>query len=193
MKTTRRTQEQRRQEAQEKVLQAAIQVFTEKGFQEASLEEIAELSGLTIRPIYHYFGSKKGLFLAVTELFEQQLTDSFSQIVVDQPQAIMAGWRMFVEHAQSSAFRQVLLIDAPNILGRERWYDSSVVQLTQKALRPFLPDSPAHAQLISRMLLAAMAEAALLIADDADGDSLQAANDLVSVLLTQFETLAKPA
>ena len=57
----RRTQAQRREETQQAVLDSASRLFGEKGYAGTSLEEIAADCGLTIRPIYHYFGNKKAL------------------------------------------------------------------------------------------------------------------------------------
>ena len=60
--TQRRTQAQRREETQGKVLACARQLFGEKGYQGTALEDIASEAGTTIRPIYHYFGNKEALF-----------------------------------------------------------------------------------------------------------------------------------
>lgn len=186
MSNNRRTQQQRREQAQKQVLESATHIFAERGFQEASLEDIAEHGGLTIRPIYHYFGSKKALFAAVTEQLENQLANKFQQAISDNPQLLMAGWNAFIEQSKDKAFRQIVLIDAPNILGRERWHDSPVVHLAQQALKPYLPESPAHLLLISRMLLVTLAEAALVIAENDSEEFISAANDIVSALLAQF-------
>lgn len=186
--SNKRTQQQRRELAQKQVLESATHIFAERGFQEASLEEIAEHGGLTIRPIYHYFGSKKGLFTAVTEQLESQLTEHFQQAINDNPHSLIAGWYAFIEQSQDKAFRQIVLIDAPNVLGRDRWHDSPVVHLAQQTLTPYLPNSPAHVLLISRMLLVALAEAALVIAENESGEFITAANELVAALLAQFES-----
>ena len=63
----RRTQEQRRNESRQAVLDSACRLFGDKGYADTSLEEIAADCGLTIRPIYHYFGNKKALFAAVLQ------------------------------------------------------------------------------------------------------------------------------
>ncbi|MFI4976717.1 MAG: TetR/AcrR family transcriptional regulator [Caulobacterales bacterium] len=48
-----------------RLLEAAVAVIAEKGFQRASLDEIAARAGLTKGAIYSNFGSKEELFLAV--------------------------------------------------------------------------------------------------------------------------------
>ena len=49
------------------ILAAAVTEFTEKGYAGARIDAIAERSGANKRMIYHYFGDKDGLYLAVLE------------------------------------------------------------------------------------------------------------------------------
>lgn len=184
--TAKRTQQQRREQTQHQVLESATYLFAKRGYQDAGLEEIAEHSGLTIRPIYHYYGSKKALFTAVVEHLEQQLADQLQLFLENTPHDLNAGWQAFMQQANDKAFRQIVLIDAPNVLGRERWHKSAVVKLAQQALAPYLPDSPAHTMLISRMLLVALAEVALILAENNSEEFIQAANGIVGGLLAQL-------
>src|SRR3954467_5137743 len=43
------------------ILDAALRVFTERGYHRASIEEIRERSGASIGSIYHHFGGKEQL------------------------------------------------------------------------------------------------------------------------------------
>lgn len=49
------------------ILEAATQEFTAKGLTGARVDTIASRSGVNKRMIYHYFGDKEGLYLAVLE------------------------------------------------------------------------------------------------------------------------------
>src|SRR6266700_5339811 len=49
------------------ILAAAITEFTAKGYAGARIDAIALRSGANKRMIYHYFGDKEGLYLAVLE------------------------------------------------------------------------------------------------------------------------------
>ena len=64
----RRTQAERREESRQAVLDSACRLFGARGYAATSLEDIAADCGLTIRPIYHYFGNKLALFTAVNEV-----------------------------------------------------------------------------------------------------------------------------
>jgi AcrR family transcriptional regulator len=61
----RLTPERRRQLTRDALITAATEVFTRKGFQAASLEEIADAAGFTKGAIYSNFGSKEELLHAV--------------------------------------------------------------------------------------------------------------------------------
>jgi len=49
------------------LLASAIREFTEKGYGGARIDRIAERAGLNKRLLYHYFGDKDALYLAVLE------------------------------------------------------------------------------------------------------------------------------
>jgi AcrR family transcriptional regulator len=53
--------------SKEKIIDAAIEVFFEKGFDAASMREIAEKAGLTKPMIYYHFKNKEGLYLGLLE------------------------------------------------------------------------------------------------------------------------------
>ncbi len=59
------TPERRRQQTREHLLAAAAQVFAERGFHGASLDEVAAVAGFTKGAVYSNFKSKEDLFLAL--------------------------------------------------------------------------------------------------------------------------------
>jgi AcrR family transcriptional regulator len=74
------TRERRRQQTRDVLIAAATEVFAKRGFEGASLEEIAETAGFTRGAIYKNFDGKEDLFLAVTERLNQQVIDAFRAI-----------------------------------------------------------------------------------------------------------------
>jgi AcrR family transcriptional regulator len=76
MKVQRRTQAERRAETSARLLTAARLVFAERGYQGASLDLISERAGCTKGALYHNFGSKEGLLLA---LLDQQVAGRLAQ------------------------------------------------------------------------------------------------------------------
>lgn len=177
MKKSTRTQGERRAETQAAVLQSACKLFGNKGYNQTSLEDIAEDCGTTIRPIYHYFQNKKNLFNAVTETYEQQLVDALSAVdeQTDGPTEATDYWQAFSQLATNASFRQVVLIDSPHILGRERWVNTAVMVKASEIIQQRFPTLQGINQtLFTRMLIGALSEAVMVFAEakDDEGDKL---------------------
>src|ERR1700761_2110830 len=49
------------------ILAAAVKEFTERGFEGARIDSIAQRAGVNKRMLYHYFGNKEALYVAVLE------------------------------------------------------------------------------------------------------------------------------
>ncbi len=48
----------------ELIVEAAIVLFTEKGYDDTKIEDIAFAAGCTTGPVYHFFGGKEEIFIA---------------------------------------------------------------------------------------------------------------------------------
>jgi len=57
--------------SKEQILEAAMKVFVKKGYSQTRMEDIAEISGLSKGAIYHHYDSKKNLFLALIDYWEE--------------------------------------------------------------------------------------------------------------------------
>ena len=53
--------------ARERLLETATELFAEKGYAGASVREIVEKAGVSKPVLYYYFKSKEGLFYAILE------------------------------------------------------------------------------------------------------------------------------
>ena len=49
------------------ILEAALRVFVKSGFSKTTMDDIVNESGLSKGAIYHHYGSKKELFLALID------------------------------------------------------------------------------------------------------------------------------
>ncbi len=93
------TPERRRARTREALVDAARAVFARKGFEGASLDEIAETAGYTRGAIYKHFESKEDLLLAVFDKMNEHALERFSQrFETDQsrptdPSMIVATWK----------------------------------------------------------------------------------------------------
>ncbi|MBU0537861.1 MAG: TetR/AcrR family transcriptional regulator [Gammaproteobacteria bacterium] len=182
-KPKRQTQAERRETTQTKVLESACRIFGSKGYADTSLKDIAEDLGLTITPIYHYFGNKQSLFLAVTEAMELEFSKQIEVIGFKAEQVnLIEIWDILIEITQQPYFARIVLSDAPIILGRQRWEDTSVVKAVSRIFRDQLSlffNNGSSASLLSendvvllqRMLMGCFTEAALMLAANPNYDS----------------------
>lgn len=69
--------EQNRIERERRILKAALQVFAERGFTGASMDEIATVAGISKPTLYQYFPSKDELFLAIMAEERDHMLASF--------------------------------------------------------------------------------------------------------------------
>src|SRR5580693_749892 len=64
----------------ERILNVALELFTEKGFDGASLREIAERLGVTKAAIYYHFASKNDILIALHMRLHEFGKDALSRM-----------------------------------------------------------------------------------------------------------------
>ncbi len=77
------TPERRRQQTREHLLAAAAQVFAERGFYGASLDEVAAVAGFTKGAVYSNFKNKEDLFLALFKANYDREMDALRATLTD--------------------------------------------------------------------------------------------------------------
>ena len=89
------------------ILAAATAEFTAKGLTGARVDAIAKSAGANKRMIYHYFGDKDGLYLAVLEatyeairVAEQALHLGDRDPVEGMRELVLFTWRYFLAHPE---------------------------------------------------------------------------------------------
>ena len=75
------TRERRLERTRSLLLDAAEQVFAEKGFIPATLDDIAKAAGYSKGAIYKYFATKEDLFLAASDRYWRRYFDNFAEIM----------------------------------------------------------------------------------------------------------------
>lgn len=169
----------------EAVLDAAVELFLELGFDQTSMDAVAAQAGVSKTTVYAHFGDKLELFRAVIDRGGSSLDFDLDQTVlasVDDPEERIARILLKVLQATTApnflAFIRVLTVEAarrPELTEANRSLGvPHVVDLVATALREdarqhgyVLPDAEAHAGLIVRMTAAAPQMDALL---DRDAD-----------------------
>src|SRR5580700_2430005 len=91
------TRERRRQQTRDVLVAAATEVFAERGYEGASLEEIAERAGFTRGAIYKNFSGKEDLFFTVIERMNELVIDGFRAIAPTSADAKEWDFSMLAE------------------------------------------------------------------------------------------------
>jgi AcrR family transcriptional regulator len=90
---------------QRALLDAARAVFTEQGFAEASIADVVERAGSSVGSLYHHFGGKSELFIALWQDYQEAQEAAASEAVArarkagtsDPFELFSAGARAFLE------------------------------------------------------------------------------------------------
>ena len=96
-------------EKQERILQAVIKEFADKGFESASTNEIVKEAGISKGILFHYFQNKKKLFLFVFDYCVEICMNEFYE-KIDQEQS-----DIFEKLRQIASFKLELLHKYPSI------------------------------------------------------------------------------
>src|SRR6059058_3995935 len=72
-----------RADREEQMLKAATRIFARRGYQDASMDDIAASCGVTKPMLYAYFDSKEGLLLACLDEGDKRLRAAISEAVED--------------------------------------------------------------------------------------------------------------
>jgi AcrR family transcriptional regulator len=68
-----------RQLASQEILDTALRLFTEQGYDETTIAQIAREAGVSQRTLFRYFGTKEDLLGGGQDRFGQVLTDTISE------------------------------------------------------------------------------------------------------------------
>jgi AcrR family transcriptional regulator len=159
------------------LIEVATRLFAEHGYGGVGTQEIVRQAGVTRGALYHHFADKRELFRAVHERLERRLTAGIAASVVgvsDPMEGMKTGLRAYLDACVDPAVGRITLIEAPAVLGWEEWREIDArngLGLVRAALQAAMdagmlarrPVTP-----LAQLLLAAMAEAGLLVATSAD-------------------------
>jgi AcrR family transcriptional regulator len=186
----RRTQAERTAATRALLIGAARKLFAEKGFAEVSTQAIVAAAGVTRGALYHQFDDKVGLFAAVYEEVERDLVVEIArQIGEAQPpdplEAMRMGARLFLDGCVAADVARIVLIDAPAVLGWDRWravgvkYGLGVIEgmLAHAIAEGAIPEQPLRPT--AHVLLGALDEAALFVSRAVDQRQARSEMDTV--------------
>jgi AcrR family transcriptional regulator len=165
------TPERRRQHTRDLLMDAAQQVFARRGFEGASLEEIAQTAGYTRGAIYKNFGSKEELFLAVNRRYNERFLETFAfpegaNLATTDLAVIARQWREMLERdgpESMAMFLEFQLYLLRNPEARERLADQRR-QFTEM-VAGFIDEQSRHLGVSWRIPVTTVARLVLATAD----------------------------
>jgi AcrR family transcriptional regulator len=103
----------------ERILDAALQVFAQKGYHRAVVDDIVRASGTSKGAVYHHFPNKEALFLALVDEFSARLAEAIAGAIAGShgalgkvEAALRAGLETFARHRELA---RILLLESVSL------------------------------------------------------------------------------
>jgi TetR/AcrR family transcriptional regulator, fatty acid metabolism regulator protein len=103
----------------DKILQAALEVFAEKGYHRALVDDIVRASRTSKGAVYHHFPNKEALFLALVDEFSARLAEAVAAAIAGAhgalgkvQAALTAGLETFARHRELA---RILLLESVSL------------------------------------------------------------------------------
>jgi len=174
-----RTQAERSAATQQALLEAARRLWGERGYAEVSTPEIAEAAGVTRGAMYHQYADKAALFRAVIEAMDVEIIERLqTEVAAAQPKTpadtMHAMANAWLDIAGEPEVRQLMLLDAPSVIGWREYREmseSNSVQRAEALLKAAIDAGqlrPQPLRPLALVLLGALEEAAIYLAGAED-------------------------
>ncbi|HMJ32289.1 MAG TPA: TetR/AcrR family transcriptional regulator [Baekduia sp.] len=172
---------QRSKATRDRLVGAGRTLFAARGYAAVGTEEIVRAAGVTRGALYHQFRDKEALFEAVFEEVEGEATRRVAEGALDAAandplSALRAGSRRFLEVCTEPEFERIALLDAPAVLGWERWraiglrHGLGLVAGVLQAGMDAGAIAPQPVTPLAHLLIGALDEGAMYVARAADRD-----------------------
>jgi AcrR family transcriptional regulator len=187
---------ERGEQTRAKLIATARELFAERGYAAVGTSELVERAGVTRGALYHHFRDKQDLFRAVHVQAEQELVMASAagmQDANDGWERLVFGMRGFFDACEDPALRRITLVDAPAVLGWQEWREvgkehglAAMTLVLQSAMDEGVLRR-ADVTNLAHLLIAALSEAAMMLANAEDPEATRP--ELEAVLLVLLEGL----
>jgi AcrR family transcriptional regulator len=170
---TRHTKAAQSEATRAALIAAARALFAQRGYARVGTEEIVRAAGLTRGALYHQFADKRALFGAVFEEVEAELIAEAGGRMAGQSdplEAMKAACRGWLEACARPEAQQIVLLDAPAVLGYETWREigerhglGAVIAAVQAGIDGGVL-APQPVRPLAHVIVGALDEAALYVA-----------------------------
>ncbi len=193
----RRTQADRSKTTRAALIRTGRELFGTHGYAGVSGEQLVGGAGVTRGALYHHFGDKRGLFVAVLEEVEAENLAELAELLdgVDPITGMAAAIERFLDFCRNPELVRITMTDAPTVLGWQDWRKLEQrygLGLIADALHDAIERGyvrPVPVSVTAQLLLVAIVEAGMIVAhaDDqqaAATDARAALTQLIAGLLT---------
>ena len=153
---------------QQRILDAATDVFAARGFTAATMADIVDQSGASIGSIYHHFGGKKELFLAIFDRLAAEIEHRIDAATgeayeADRQRAFEVTVRAYLEAMWANRHAAMVLSSGDTPAGFDRILRDSMLSSFRRWMSVLELDTSPRGQLLNRILIAVMAEASAMV------------------------------
>jgi AcrR family transcriptional regulator len=194
----RRSQQDRSNTTKADLVAAARSLFAARGYQDVPADEIVRAAGVTRGALYHHYADKQGLFRAVVEELEREITAEIDAAFAQAPDprsGMAAALNVFLDMCLRDDVRRISMTDAPAVLGWTTWREiqaehglGQLVDVLTRAVEDGLI-TPQPVRALAQLAQAAVMEAAHMIAEAEDPVAARA--DAQQVLGGWFASLMR--
>lgn len=177
------------EETRATLLATARKVFCEYGYADTSMDDLTAQAGLTRGALYHHFGDKKGLLVAVVEQIDDEMDQRLQAISThanDPWEGFCNRCRAYLEMALEPEFQRIVLRDAKAVLGgsspeSQRHCVESMRGLIRNLIQQGVVDD-VDAEGLASLIYGSLAEAAFWIAEG-DGSNTRLTQGITALNL----------
>ncbi len=160
------------EENRAKLVSAARRAFAERGFAQASMDDLTAEVGLTRGALYHNFGDKKGLLAAVVAQVDGEMAEKARAAAAGASNdwdALIYEGAAYIAMALDPEVRRIVLLDGPAFLGDPSCWPSqnACLEMTKRTVAGLVSDrvlKPVDVEAAARLLSGAALNAALWVA-----------------------------
>jgi TetR/AcrR family transcriptional regulator, mexJK operon transcriptional repressor len=142
------------------ILDAATEVFLQKGYLATNMDEIAALAAVSKQTVYKNFPSKEALFVAIVSSVSNRASDRVHSEMPD-----LAEGEDLAEYLQRYAYRQLTTVLTPRVMQLRRLVIGEVGRFPELA-KALFDGGPGRAIAAMAVLFERLADRGLLAIDD---------------------------
>lgn len=153
---------------QQRILDAATDVFSTRGFSAATMADIVGQSGAGIGSVYHHFGGKRELFLAIYDRLSAEVELHVAEAAqqagdLDNRQAFAVHARAYLNAIWENRRAAMMTASGDVPADVEDLRRNNSLAFFQRWMGVLHVDFSKRSRLLSRVLIAIMSEASLMV------------------------------